>query len=304
MRVASAYASIRTGHDHETPAPAHLDPDAHQGRAATAARIRRQRSHAKARDDRAPGGLPRPLADVPVAVPRATFPTSAPRPRPGALQPQVLSGDEEVQASRERPALPGLQDEGRPRHQDADTRRRSSALGPRAAAEVQAHRETKGSGETMSDEYDQQRIANFLSPTQKEFLVDHVDGPRPIRNFGNEANVRNGLISKGLVRYEQSLNVTSRPSATVLTEAGRNALCAVLAVYAERLIRADKLLDRPVQPKAATSEEREQLFRNLMALRRYYEQPMRRAYGAIPQAEARADHEGHGGSPEEHHDQP
>jgi hypothetical protein len=116
-------------------------------------------------------------------------------------------------------------------------------------------------------------IAHKLSAAQKEYLVDHLDGERSITNRNtNEIRTRGALLSRHFIHHKET--ITSRPTATVLTDKGRDALCAILGEYAEQLMRAQEVfLKRPVYPKAATSVERETLLRNLMSLRNYDEQP-------------------------------
>jgi hypothetical protein len=116
-------------------------------------------------------------------------------------------------------------------------------------------------------------IAQKLSAAQKEYLVDHLDGKRAIANRdAHEIRTRGALIARKLIQHKET--ITSRPTATVLTDKGRDALCAILGEYAEQLMRAQEVfLKRPVHPKAATSVERETLLRNLMSLRNYDEQP-------------------------------
>lgn len=119
-----------------------------------------------------------------------------------------------------------------------------------------------------------------LSAAQKEYLVDHIDGSRPVRCTKLDIATRGALIAKQLIRYKPHLNVTARPEFTVLTDRGRDVLCAVLADYADKLtrfVRVAKLFDH------ASSVERETLSRNLLALdlhRHSYRQPMEKiGYG-------------------------
>jgi hypothetical protein len=124
-------------------------------------------------------------------------------------------------------------------------------------------------------------IADYLSAAQKEYLVDHLDGQRALVNRNaHEVRTRGSLIARGFIHHKET--ITSRPTATVLTDKGRDALCAILAGYAEQLLRAEEnFLKRPVQPKA----ERETLLKNLMTLRRSDDrQETKYAYGPTPNA--------------------
>lgn len=134
-------------------------------------------------------------------------------------------------------------------------------------------------------------IADDLSAAQKEYLVDHLDGQRPLANRNaHEVRTRGSLLARGFIHHKET--ITSRPTATVLTDKGRDALCAILAEYAEQLLRAEQeFLKRPVQPKAATSIERETLLRNLMTLRRSdNRQEIKYAYGPTPNAASNVQH--------------
>ena len=82
-----------------------------------------------------------------------------------------------------------------------------------------------------------------LSMTQAEFLVSHVDCVRPITTNSLEISTMNSMLHRGLIRYSESF--TSRPKGTVLTDKGREIVCAVLGHYADQLVRARLLAEKP-----------------------------------------------------------
>lgn len=113
--------------------------------------------------------------------------------------------------------------------------------------------------------YDTTPIAALrLSATQREFIVDHVDGTREIRHIKSEDTTRKALTAMRLVVYVTPENISKRPHATRLTDKGRDVLCAVLANYAERLMRFafDTEIANPQQ-----SLLREKMLRQMYLLR-------------------------------------
>lgn len=90
-------------------------------------------------------------------------------------------------------------------------------------------------------------ISKRLSRSQQDALIDHVDGPQPIRV---RFPVHRRLTEMGLLRYcyaDGSLSIsktfiaygpTKRPTHTKLTDAGRGALAQTLASFADALSRA------------------------------------------------------------------
>jgi hypothetical protein len=90
-----------------------------------------------------------------------------------------------------------------------------------------------------------------LSPSQAEFLTDHVNGTREIRHTMTDDRTRNPLIAKGLVYFVMPPEIVGRPKETRLTEEGRDVLCALLAFYAERLTRFGFAFDTPALSEAA-----------------------------------------------------
>lgn len=89
-----------------------------------------------------------------------------------------------------------------------------------------------------------QGVSFPLSMTQAEFLVDHIDAVRPFTGNRLEDATRNALLHRGLIRYSVSEMINPKPTGTVLTEKGREIVCAVLAHYADQLVRA-RIIDEP-----------------------------------------------------------
>lgn len=77
-----------------------------------------------------------------------------------------------------------------------------------------------------------------VSIPQRDILIDHLDTECPI-------NLRNGarhqgivrLVSHGLLQYNSHRHPFTSTTTTVLTELGREMLCALLADYADTLAR-------------------------------------------------------------------
>ena len=85
-------------------------------------------------------------------------------------------------------------------------------------------------------------IANKLSKQQRDFLIDHIDGPHPISQ-GYETFVRNALEARGLVCFD--LPQSLRPKTTIITELGREIVCAILGDYADALVRSGVIEKAP-----------------------------------------------------------
>lgn len=86
-----------------------------------------------------------------------------------------------------------------------------------------------------------------LSKLQRDFLVDHVDGLRPFVDQPIENQTRESLVARKLVRYEPlARSQLGAPNGTMLTDAGREALCWLLGQYADALMRgiAARCLDQ------------------------------------------------------------
>lgn len=79
-----------------------------------------------------------------------------------------------------------------------------------------------------------------LSQMQREFLIDHVEGLCPFTSSDPMINrTRESLLKRKLIRYEPPVrNRLGRPDGTVLTDAGRKAMCVILGQYADDLVRA------------------------------------------------------------------
>lgn len=80
-----------------------------------------------------------------------------------------------------------------------------------------------------------------LTSLQRDYLIDHACGPRPII-VSEDFKSRNALLSRGLIRTPAH---SARPTYTELTELGRKVLCCVLGAYADALVRAEQLLEAP-----------------------------------------------------------
>ena len=88
-------------------------------------------------------------------------------------------------------------------------------------------------------------IAMRLSRYQREYLIDHIDGIRPVIVNNNIDNMaRNALLGRNLIRYVPAESISARPRGTALTELGRATLCALLGYYADQLVRAHCINDR------------------------------------------------------------
>lgn len=87
-----------------------------------------------------------------------------------------------------------------------------------------------------------------LPGAQQTMLVRHIDRAVPVDHGDQHAATRIALIAKGLLRGDP-VGVT-RPRHTVLTEAGRHAVCVILARYADALVAAG-FLDRDAEEAAA-----------------------------------------------------
>src|SRR4029434_5704341 len=79
------------------------------------------------------------------------------------------------------------------------------------------------------------REIRHLSHAQCEFLVEHIDTVRPIKQNAHEPITRRIMIQHGYIRYEPSNAVT--PKGTVLTALGREAVCVVCDMWLEALLK-------------------------------------------------------------------
>jgi len=85
-----------------------------------------------------------------------------------------------------------------------------------------------------------------LRHSQTEVLIAHVDREVPINRLAPwELPARYSLIKMGLLRSIPT--GAKRPRATTLSEAGREAVCFILAQYADALMQAGLLEDDRVQ---------------------------------------------------------
>jgi hypothetical protein len=74
-----------------------------------------------------------------------------------------------------------------------------------------------------------------LSHAQCEFLVQHIDSVRPLRQDGHESITRRLMVQHEYIRYEPPN--AHRPRGTVLTEFGRQAVCAICDMWLEALLK-------------------------------------------------------------------
>lgn len=94
------------------------------------------------------------------------------------------------------------------------------------------------------NDYTIQQRKEALSVYQREMLVSHVPGMQPIDQRVDPAtNARfrtiTILVRDGLVKYDRDNRY--RPTATYLTDLGREVAAAILADYAEALVEAGAL---------------------------------------------------------------
>ena len=83
-----------------------------------------------------------------------------------------------------------------------------------------------------------------LSDTQKKYLSDHVaiaTGERPVIRCQHEDSTRHSLLERGLIRYDMPPSLVGRPKTTLLTNAGKRAICEVYAEWIEELMRIECL---------------------------------------------------------------
>lgn len=79
-----------------------------------------------------------------------------------------------------------------------------------------------------------------LSDIQRNLLIEHIDGPVAVTRLvpARDRTIRS-LLTLRLLRPHPSAGPLSRhPRFTALTEAGRHSVAALLADYAEALVRA------------------------------------------------------------------
>lgn len=90
-----------------------------------------------------------------------------------------------------------------------------------------------------------------ISMVQAEFLIDHIDAVRPITANSLEASTRNSMLARKLIRFTDGI---INPKGTVLTDKGREVVCAILGHYADQLVRTRVLTER-VNIQKMTEEE-------------------------------------------------
>lgn len=83
-----------------------------------------------------------------------------------------------------------------------------------------------------------------ITPFMRDVLIDHIDGgrvPFSVQDQLRERSTR-ALLLRGLLKFDQ-VGPPIRVKYTLLTPAGRRALGALLADYADALARASGLLE-------------------------------------------------------------
>lgn len=76
-------------------------------------------------------------------------------------------------------------------------------------------------------------IPTWMTPKMVEVMLDHVDGTAPITTDQIRSIAVSECISRGLIRYKEDRAI--RPRNTIITEPGREALCLILASWADEL---------------------------------------------------------------------
>lgn len=94
-------------------------------------------------------------------------------------------------------------------------------------------------------------LSTKISSAQRQYLLRHIDTRVPF-NCRSERGTVLSLLKLKLIR-DPSPSKTTFPTSTVLTELGREVVAALLAEYAETLIRAgclevDEEVAREVRP--------------------------------------------------------
>ena len=91
-------------------------------------------------------------------------------------------------------------------------------------------------------------IVRRLSHSQRAALIDHVCGPQPIdytiKPRGQDhRRIIHSLVGQDLIRRCGGMSTARRPTMTQITDFGREVAAAVLAGYADALVRAGCLDD-------------------------------------------------------------
>lgn len=86
-------------------------------------------------------------------------------------------------------------------------------------------------------------VARKLTSPQREILIEHAIGPVPIDlRVSHEGAIRrstvNSLFTLNLIRKSGQ---SPRPTATVMTDLGREVCCFILGQYADALVRTGLL---------------------------------------------------------------
>lgn len=78
-------------------------------------------------------------------------------------------------------------------------------------------------------------IPNWMTPKMCEVMVDHVDGTAPMTTDNVRLIAVSECIARGMIRFKDLHSL--RPRNTIITEVGREALCIILAAWADELTR-------------------------------------------------------------------
>lgn len=108
-----------------------------------------------------------------------------------------------------------------------------------------------------------QIVAAGIAHRGREYLISHVNGPRPIIN-GYRETTRRSLVNNKILQYWPPN--TTRPKETRLTEFGRQIVCIVLGNYADALTEAKDFLEKLSAPPIIP-DDREMVLAKLMAKR-------------------------------------
>ena len=80
-----------------------------------------------------------------------------------------------------------------------------------------------------------QRIANHLTKTQRDCLIEHVHGPQPFHT-NVIRQTKQSLVETRLLRPPNGENMALRPTELMLSELGREVVCIILGEYADALV--------------------------------------------------------------------
>ncbi len=119
----------------------------------------------------------------------------------------------------------------------------------------------------------QRAMVMKLSSYQREFLISHCRGMRPFKDEPIENATRSSLIKRKLIRYKPDGHCRlGIPDGTVATDPlGREAICTILAEYADNLLEA---IDN--EWEVSDPDKQKALFDALTECAKYWEREERR----------------------------